>query len=157
MYYPMPDEWRQAAVRVLDDRAAEDAMRDARAHAMLDLLTQDALRRRGIMATVRRGTIEGRREDGGTIGPLDFENARAEAMREMTAKGEARTMREQDGGEIVGNDSAARIEADAEHVRQARLQAGEMPTYRAPNLTQEQADAHNAEASRHGYRVSVGT
>lgn len=90
MHYPMTDEWRQAAARVLDDRAAEDAMRDARAHAMLDLLTQDALRRRGIMATVRRGTIEGRREDGGTIGPLDFENARAEAMREMTAKGEAR-------------------------------------------------------------------
>lgn len=85
MHYPMTDDWRQAAERFLDDRAAEDARRDARDHAMLDLLTQDALRRRGIMATVERGTITAR-ADGPTFGPLDFEEARAEALREMTIK-----------------------------------------------------------------------
>ncbi len=86
MHYPMPDEWRAAASRFIDDRAAADAKRDDRAHAMLDLLTQDALRRRGIIATVRRGAIEARREDGGQIGPLDFEEARVEALAEMAAK-----------------------------------------------------------------------
>jgi hypothetical protein len=65
-------------------------------------------------------------------------------------------MREQDSGESVGNEEAAAIQDAAERARRASLLAGEMPTYRAPRLTQEQADAHNADAARHGYRVSVG-
>lgn len=87
MHYPMADDWRHAAQRFLDDRTAEDAKRDDRAHAMLDLLTQDALRRRGIMATVTRGTISARcGRDDAPFSMADFEEARAEALSEMAAK-----------------------------------------------------------------------